>query len=229
MATTVNALAVDLILEGGEQPDFARTQVFEGWVIQAVDQLLADGIWPFSMAQEALVTSVGVGEYTLSASAADVQGIFRATDDTFLQRTEQRTMRRLGADYDATGTPSHWYPTGADSSDPNRVSIRLWKAPDAVITYTVFYNNRADGLASADTIPLPDDALRAVRHLVREYYRENKGDYAGADRARGRYLATLQRLKDRYESPQALRSTFQVRDLSRPTSLSLNLPENIVE
>jgi hypothetical protein len=155
---------------------------------------------------------------------ADARVVFDTVNNNPLQYIDHDKILHDGEDYDQTGRPSRWYwKTATDGV----FIIGLFPVPDGDYSLNVYGDKAPEGLTGLSNIPLPTNALTVVKHYVIGRYKEDNGDYAGAQLSQLRFNKSFAALQKRYQAPVARRREFAFRDIPRARYGFIQFPPNI--
>src|SRR5262245_28574735 len=152
---TVNSIAVDLMVERGDQTDDAgQVTVVEKRINDAMDEVAAITGWNVFKARTTIPTVIGQAQYTLPAGAREIiQARYLDTGEPLPMATTQE-LARMGAKLEDSGRARVWIEDGLTPSGANQLyRIRLAPVPNAIanIEYEYFYN--PSDVASASHLP----------------------------------------------------------------------------
>lgn len=211
---TVAQIAEEVATELGEaygNPDIALQ--FERWVADATAEFWDSEEWLFTMGAYTLPAIQGEPSTILPAEVGAVRLVIDTTTGEPLEGTTRETLVRRCADLTDEGEPESWFIEGIDASG---LILRLWPVPSADRDYEVQYTKLCPTLDEADdSLPVPVDVVRALKHAVRARYHENADELDHADRAQARYGAALVALKKRYLHNTGVDRKIRFGDLNR--------------
>lgn len=225
MSVTIDTLADKMAAALGEDyNDFDTKEVFQDYLIEAIDFILADKSWPFGRLIQTFPSVATVDSYTVDTNMADVRVVFDTDNNRVLSYFDHDTLLHKNVDYDLTGTPSKWYwKTATDGV----FIIGFWPVPVAEVNYNIYGDKQAENLVGTSTVPLPPAANIALRHYVYGLYKESVGDYAGAQLSGLRFGTAYALLTKRYQAPVARVRRFKNRDVPTPATGMLAYPDTI--
>ena len=225
MAITIDTFGDKLAAALGEDfNDFDTKEVFQDYVIEAIEFILSDKSWPFGKLIQSFASAIAVDSYTVDTNMADIRVLFDTDNNRTLGYIDQDTITLRGLDYDVTGTPKKWYwKTATDGV----FIIGLWPVPSAEVNYNIYGDKQPENLTGSSNIPLPPTANIALRHYVYGLYKESIGDYAGAQLSKLRFSTAYSALNKRYQIPVARVRKFRNRDVPASSTGMLAYPDTI--
>ena len=223
MAITIDTFGDKIAAALGEDyNDFDTKEVFQDYIIEAIDFILADKSWPFGRLIQTFASAIDVDSYTVDTNVGDVRVVFDIDNNRVLTYMDHDAMLLKNIDYDAPGTPRNWYwKTATDGV----FIIGVWPVPAAEINYNIYGDKQHENLTGSSNIPLPPSANTALRHYVYGLYKESIGDYAGAQLSKLRFGTAYSALNKRYQIPVARVRRFRNRDIPTSTTGMLAYPD----
>jgi hypothetical protein len=194
--STVNSIALALMLERGDQTDDAgQVAVIEGRINDALDEIAAFTGWNVFHARDTFNTSIGVAQYNMPAGLREIiQLRYTDTGEPIFMSTIQE-LARLGIKLEDSGRAQAWLEDGhVQSGSDNLYRIRLAPVPESVLTIErEFYYNPSD-VASASHLPVQDNLITAIKHHVRAAMSVNDERFEEASYHRRSFEQILDRL-----------------------------------
>lgn len=226
---TVAAMAEELATELGEAySDQDVSFQFHSWVTEAVAELWEQETWPFALRTLDKTAPGGDGGITL-ADDAGVSGIAvrDITDSATGMRLEaltRETLLHAGVNLATRGQPVAWYyENGIEPGGPQLPGgantiyyeplIMLYPVPVADTDVVVRYVAPPPELLDTDVLPIPFDALRALRENVRMRYYMNSGKLEQSAAHSKRWEGALAALRRRYISQPEIDNRVAYRDI----------------
>jgi hypothetical protein len=213
---TVGGLAEELATELGEAyGDQDVNFQFRRWVAEGVAEICEFAEWFFTLATSTIVTVAGTSTYALPADCGSIRYLVDSSTGDRLSGVRADDLLRGGHRLTTQATPTHWFLTTLDPST-TVVSVQFYPVPNAVKTYALHYTKLTPELEEeTDVVPLPYDAMRAVRNFVRASFYDNAGEGALADKHRERFTEALLALQKRYQNSPGIERQMQYNDLPR--------------
>jgi len=185
---------------------------WDGWTLEAVREILTRVEWPFfNFSATTFATVASTKGYAVDNILAVASIAEQGTDAEPLIGTTRNELKRMAADLEETGTPTHWYP---DSFASDAITISLWPVPTAAVTYEVKAFGDGVDLTESSNIPLPETLEACIRHHVVAAYRDTIGDSEGYARSLRSFERALRQADNRYRMSEGQRLQFSASDLS---------------
>lgn len=195
---TVNAFALLIAAEYGV--DTANTNFItqiERYINDGMKHILNYCDWPWRFTSESINTVSGTASYSLSTSACEVNAARIPSLDRELEQTTIEQLSEADLNVEIAGEPRYFYNLGYDVANL-KPTIGLYPVPDGTYEIRFYETLRAVDVASASSIPFPEDVRGCLREYVRYYMEKADKDYGAAALAKTDYIDSLRRLRHKY-------------------------------
>jgi hypothetical protein len=214
MTTTLDAFANQMADEAGE--DYTDAQVallFKQWSKEAFVNTAASSRFLWTNAAFDLTTSIGVSEYTLDATVAEVKALRNKTTEALLGYNTEESLIRLNIDFEESAAPKYWFYSGIDTTS-TAFKVQLVPVPDAVYNLQIRALTRPTDLGDSTVIPLPVEFVELLRMFVRAMYQHNDDKIQLAQQNLQVYQQTLLAYVTRYTAPRQVQSGLRVKNIA---------------
>ena len=211
MAITLNDFSNGLSDEAGEDfTDAGVAALFKAWVKEAYIRTASSARFLWQNESFAQATTSSVAEYTLDATVAEIKAIRNISTEMHIGYTTEETLSRLGTDFEATGSPTHWFYSGIDATS-TALKITFVPVPDATYNLDIRALIRAVTLGDATIIPLPVEFVEIMRDYVRSMYQLNDDRTQLSQLSMQSYQQALFAMIQRYTSVRSASSGLRMK------------------